>query len=249
MVVPETTILTCSYNTPDITLTMLKSFVSVHGDGPHKILISENSNNEDTSKLLDENGVKYIRNPGSAHSQSIDALFKACTTRFALMVDTDIIFTQSINKLADVIKQNNAAILGSIQYSRGGYLLHNRIDPCFCLIDLDLIKQNEIKFHDQKRIDESKSNDFYKNIPINYAIKNTIPYYDVGSTFYEDILKNKLMVVSAKQIDKYYKHYEGCSWRIGCGNKWLNDLGHKIWLEYQETIKKYENVCIKNKFI
>jgi hypothetical protein len=248
-VIDNTTVLTCSYNTPTITITMLKSFVSVHGIGPHNIIISENSTTWHTSELLDKNGIKHILNKGSPHSQSIDKLFELCTTKYALLVDTDIIFKQPINRLIEVIEQNGGTILGEICGSRGGYMLHDRINPWFCLINIENIKKNNIKFHDQKRIEDSKSELFYKNIPINYAVRNTSPYYDVGSTFYEDIINAKLKIINAKGLNNYFTHYEGSSWHRGCGNQWLDKHGQLVWEKYKEEIEKYKDVDIKNQFV
>jgi hypothetical protein len=245
----NTTILTCSYNTPIVIITMLKSFIYVHGIGPHNIIISENSTNDETAKLLDENGIKYIINKGSPHSQSIDKLFDLCTTKYVLLVDTDIIFKHSITKLVEVMEQNDGTILGEVCGSRGGYMLYDRINPWFCLINIENIKVKNIKFHDQKRIKESKSELFYGNIPINYTIRNTSPYYDVGATFYEDIIRSKLKVINAKGLNNYFTHYEGSSWHRGCGNKWLDEHGKMVWDKYQEEIEKYKNVNIKDQFI
>ncbi len=56
----DLTLITCSYNTPDITLTMLKSWMSVH-NRTQRLVVCDNSTNDETSRVLDENKIPYFK--------------------------------------------------------------------------------------------------------------------------------------------------------------------------------------------
>lgn len=246
---PDLTIITCSFNTPSHLSTMLKSFVNIHGDGPHNILICENSTNDETRKILDENGIGYLKTPGGTHSRSIDRLLLTCNTKYALLVDSDIVFVEKIDKLLTVMKANDATLMGEIQGDRGGYKLHPRVHPWFCLINVDHIKKNKIRFHDQKKINESNSNYFYEAVPINPFKNNYQPFYDVGATFYEEIRNKKLGILDAKGIQKYFRHFEGSSWHRQSGHDGFIAWGNKVYQEFVEVAKQYTSINIKGKFI
>jgi hypothetical protein len=245
----DLTLMSCSFNTPLHTITMLKSFIRVHGDGPFNLLLMENSTNNETSDILDANNIKYIKNPGGTHSLSIDELIFNCLTKYALLVDSDVVFTKPIDKLLEVMAINDITLLGEICGDRGGYKIHNRVHPWFCLINIDNIKSRGIKWHDQRRIDDSKSQYFFSAIPINPMRGNVIPFYDNGCTFFEDVAKVKLNIVNAKGITSYFKHYEGSSWHRQSGHDGFIKYGNGVYEQFLIDSKAHESVDIKNKFI
>jgi len=245
----ELTLITCSYNTPEHLITMLRSFVKIHGDGPFNIVIMENSTNGDTAKLLDGFNIEYIVNKGSTHSPAVDKALLYVRTRFALLVDSDVVFRQDVTKLIDVMKINNGALLGEICGDRGGYQLYKRVHPWFCLIDVDQIRAKHICFHDQKRIADTGSTAFYQNIPINPVKRNIVKFYDVGSTFYEDINKAGLKVIEAKGIQKYYEHFEGSSWHRQSDHKGFNELGRQMYEKFCAAKTDFDGVDTTGKFI
>lgn len=242
------TLLCCSYNQPTHLQRMLQSFVQLHGDEKFNILISENSPNEDIAIFLNENLIPYIRNHKGTHSKSIDPLLVECKTKYGLLVDSDVIFKHKIDKLLEVMATNTAAIMGEIQGDRGGYRLHPRIAPWFCLIDVEQIKSKKIKFHDQTRIEKTNSTYFYKAVPLNPFINNTTPFYDVGATFYEDINKCGMKILNAKGISKYFTHYEGASWRRASGHEGYITLGNNVYQQFLSDTAYLKDVVLKGKF-
>lgn len=192
----DLTLITCSYNTPEVTLTMLKSFFKYHG--PTKVLVCDNSTNDDTSKLLDSNNVKYFTNKGGVHIKSVDLLFEKIDTKYALLVDTDIIFLKDNSVLFEKFKEANISLLGEICGDRGGKKIHNRVHPWYCYIDVEQVKLNNISFYNPQK-------HFSKSDKI----------YDVGCTFFSDLRDKKLQIgdLNAHVASAYYKHYEGMSWR------------------------------------
>jgi len=190
------TIASCSYNTPDVTITMLKSFFKYHDST--NVLVCENSINNNTTKLLVENDIPYIQNTGGLHAPSVDLLIENCKTDFMLLVDTDIIFLKNHQDQFDIVQQMDLTLLGEICGDRGGKSLHNRVHPWHCFINVKNIKDNNIKFYDYDR----------------QVKRDGGKIYDVGASFFEDIRNAKLKIGNVKLQDTYYKHYEGMSWRV-----------------------------------
>ena len=247
----DLTLITCSYNTPDVIITMLKSFIDKHSNYTDKfnLLLMENSTDDKTEILLKNNNINYIKNENLSHHKAVNNALKICKTKYALLVDSDIIFEQSIHKLYSLFKKENITLMGDICGNRGGYLLKPRVHPWFCFINIENIKKYNIQFFDQKRIDETKSNDFYNNIPILTNYDNKTELYDVGSTFFEDIAKNNLKICGVNNITCFFKHYEGSSWHTKSNHVGFIELGSKIADMYKSEIEKYKNIDINNKFV
>lgn len=241
----DITLATCSYNTPDVTLTMLKSFFKFHDQT--SVLVCDNSTNDDTSKLLQDHRVNFIKNKNGLHAPSVDILIDNCKTKYMLLVDTDIIFLKAHKDIFKQFKLMDLTLMGEICGDRGGKRLHNRVHPWHCFIDIEKIKNKNIKFFD---IDRHQNN-------------KTDKIYDVGATFFEDIKKNNLKIGNVNLQDVYFKHYEGMSWRVlKYGNKDGNiDLdpsathnnsellkyGKHIENLYKPEIEKFKNIQLKIK--
>jgi len=242
------TIISCSYNTPVITKVMLKSFIKVHGNGPFNFLISENSTNNETKDMLFNNNVPYIENKGATHVEGVQALLDKCRTKYALLVDTDIVFKENISSLLQSIDDNEITLAGTVCGSRGGFNLHARVHPWFCIINVHDINKYKIKFNDMIRVKESNSEGFYNNIPINKVPQgNTEPMYDVGATFYEDILKHNLKIANLLNLNVWFKHYEGSSWQRVSGHSGFEHLGNQVWQSFQKEIEYHKDIKIKDK--
>ena len=226
----DLTIISCSYNTPQVTEVMLKSFVKVHGNGPFHFLISENFTDRKTRDYLNKNKVPYFPRTGATHVEGVELLLEACTTKYALLVDTDIVFKEDVGLLLDMMKLHDLTMFGEVCGLRGGYNLHERIHPWFCMVNVDNIKKHNIKFNDPERVKKFNSEGFYNNIPINKVQQgNIIPMYDVGATFYEDIRKVNFKVAHIVNLNTWYTHYEGFSWQRVLGHGGFEQLGNQVW--------------------
>jgi len=193
------TLIACSYNTPILTLTMLKSFAKLHGSGPFKLLLYDNSTNEETATLLTEQKIPFIRNPGGLHGPTVTKALRECKTPYALLVDTDIIFKQNMEHILSGFTQHlNIAAVGKASGPRGGKNIAIRLDPWFCLFNTKLINDNKIMYYRQ----------------IVSTDKSPWVIYDIGSSFVLDIKEANLKIVSINDIDKFFTHYEGGSWRL-----------------------------------
>jgi hypothetical protein len=135
-------------------------------------------------------------------------------------------------------------LAGEICGDRGGKKLHKRVHPWHCFINVKHIKDNNIKFHDPKRL----------------SSKHTSIIYDVGASFFEDIKNAKLKIGDMSLQDSYYKHYEGMSWRtlkFGAtegnidtdqnathNNQSLYEYGKLIEEMYKIEIETYKNISL-----
>lgn len=239
----DLTLITCSYNTPEVTITMLKSFFSYHP--PTRVIVCDNSTNDNTAILLDEHCVPYFSNPGGLHIKSVDLLFKEVKTRYALLVDTDIIFLKDNSYIFNLFSEewkNKIGLLGEICGDRGGKKIHNRVHPWYCLIDLEQIKSKNINFFNpEKHFSDSEK------------------IYDVGCTFFSDVKDHRIGIgdLSFNVAVNYYKHYEGMSWRTkrfgslegdidfdsGAthNNRSLYNYGLMVEKNYRQEIEKYKH--------
>lgn len=243
------TLITCSYNTPDVTLTMLKSWISIHNK-TQRLIVCDNSTNDDTKKLLDEHHIPYVSRPGMSHGDGVNEALKLCKTKYALLVDTDIIFLKDHSKIFNQFKDLKLAIMGKVEGDRGGKSIYKRVNPWHCFIDVDQIRENNITFFDQKRMQESF---------------NTSKIYDIGSTFLQDIKKCKLKIGDIDLSNTYYIHLEGMSWYknkfdetqpdtgIDFGGT-HNNIGYvnvykQKYLNFKNVEQQYKDIKISNKFI
>lgn len=244
----DLTLVTCSYNTPEVTMSMLRSFYQHHKNLVTKInlILMENSTNDYTVKCLEENNIPYIRNEGGTHSVSVDAALKKVKTRYALLTDTDVIYHKSINTIFNVFKTGKYASMGRLGESRGGYRLMPRIYPWFQFMDMEQINSKGISFHDQKRIEMTNSTEFFQNIPVKQNGDGI--YYDVGSTFLQDLLSNGLTVASANYEGNIFTHYEGMSWQKNVTGTAYVKLGEYVEKRFLDDCKIYRHVNIKNRY-
>lgn len=213
------TIGTCSYNTPVITETMLKSLVDVSGRhfiDQNKLLIVDNSTDGRTASNLNRYNIPYIKNPGGRHEEGAQILLDNCSTRYLLLVDTDVLFLKNPSGVLDLIQNNN--LLGKVTGSRGGKILKDRVDPWFCLIDIDFVKKHNIPFSAEGR--EEWNQDAME--------------YDVGTSFYEDIVNAGGSIKDIDLEKEYFEHIEGMSWQYRAGSPVLRDR-HKHMLNYYLT--------------
>jgi hypothetical protein len=218
---------------------MLQSFVKVAGKGPHKILISENSTDDRTADLLTEHRIPFIRKPGATHAPALSEILQKCTTKYALVVDSDILFFKSPDYFRKILERDGYGIMGEVSGDRGGYKLYPRIHPWYMMVNVEILNKYEIKFYDETRVVNTHSEGFFQNVPLQ-ANDGTSRYYDVASTFYEDIIAARIPVYNYKADPDYFKHFEGMSWYSTTTNENFllkNDINAMHWDELSIELK------------
>jgi len=186
----DLTIVTCNYNTPDLIINLKRS-IEKHCPVLPKILIIDTGEHP----MMDFQNVKMLN---TSHGNAVNAAFDLVKTKYVLLVDSDVLFLKDIKKPYEKFKEGGFVLMGEVVGDRGGKSLYPRVNPWFCFIDLEQLKEHDINFYDHHRTKEIKSERIY----------------DIGSTMFEDVIKADLTVANAKMENKYFKHYEGMSWRV-----------------------------------
>lgn len=242
--IKDFTLITCSFNTPRITETMLKSFAVYHRERiGQKVIIMENSTNDETVAMLHGNRIGYIRTVGGSHPSTLERALLGCDTRYALVVDTDIVFQGSINEELERFAREDITLSGLVCGSRGGWELMDRIHPWFMLVNIENVNKHNIKFCNFDKLRATDSEWFY--IPEHACVRNNIDYpgkrYDVGATFYEDINEAGLKTENRTELERLFVHYEGSSWQRTCQtNDAIRQNGNETWERYQLEIEKFK---------
>jgi hypothetical protein len=206
----DLTIVTCNHYTPYLVENLVKSIKKTFNSKPNILIVNTgdrwvkyNGNQKETLPIAPNDMIEGCRHIYYGHTTHGDAVNKILEgpwvdTRYILLVDSDVLFLQDISKPFEKFKESGATLMGDVMGDRGGKSLHPRVAPWFCFMDLRIIREKKIRFYDHYRSKVLKSDKIY----------------DIGSTMYEEVLANGLTIVDAKMEGKYFKHYEGMSWRI-----------------------------------
>lgn len=168
-------------------------------------------------------------NWGSAkHIMSVQKLWELLPDGFILM-ESDILLTKNINFLWD----ENFAACGKAQWFRGRTKEKDRLLPFLCYMNVPKLTANGARYFDPERCWSLQPG----------GLANPNNWYDTGASLLEDIIKTKPALVARlyRDLDHYYVHYTGGSWR-------QNDVeNQKAWLEANKplwTIPDNKNVKI-----
>ena len=186
----DLTIVTCNCDTPDLIINLKRS-IEKHCSVLPKILVMDTGE----SSMMAIQNIKMLN---TSHGNAVNAAFDLVKTRYMLLVDSDVLFLKDIKQPYEKFKEGGFVLMGEVVGDRGGKSLYPRVNPWFCFIDLEQLKEHNINFYDHHRTKEIKSERIY----------------DIGSTMFEDVIKAELTVANAKMENKYFKHYEGMSWRV-----------------------------------
>lgn len=193
----DLTLIVCSYNTPEILITALKSFVYHHTPFNGRLLLMENSSNNDTQNILDKHSIPYVNTPNSSHAEGVNTAIKLCKTDYALLIDSDVFFIKNIESIFQQFKDKQLTIAGKVTGDRGNKKIYNRIDPWFCFLNIKHMKDNGLEFCNIQKTKESFKQD---------------KIYDIGSTLFEDIRNKQLKIGNVNLENNYFIHLEGMSW-------------------------------------
>lgn len=244
----ELTVLTANYNTPDLTVNMLKSLKEVSSELP-KVVVMNTSKSHQPNEL-DENEVPYYNFRHGIHGEAVNLGLRKVNTRYVLLVDTDIIFLKDWKPAFERFKAGNFTLMGKVVGNVAGKDLYERVEPWYCFIDVHHLKHMRTKFFDTDRTKLSK--EIGKKI------------YDVGSTMFEDVTKAGGTVADVDLEGKYFRHYGGMSWRTQKYNpsvgdtdidfggthphKILYEIGTRVRQEYDRDVVRLADVNIKGAF-
>lgn len=200
--ISDLTLLTCNYNTSDMTIKMLESFF-MFTQAPIPTVIVDNSDKEDLSIVCHKlftviNNRNYkitgdYKQCSKNHAAAIDyALKNTINTKYCLLCDSDVIFKPDINKFIEF--RHDYDIVGSINHE---FIEPARLLPYCCIIDVEKFKSENRNYFDNARCIEP-------NIVLGKGHVNYIKY-DTGASFYEDI-KDSWKIKNFNDISNYYVH-------------------------------------------
>lgn len=191
----DITLLTATFNRHDFTVSMLQSFYSTFKTIPHTIILDNSTeipfpdipNNYIT--VVDNTNFKHTpdyHQPSKNHCASLDWILRTgIKTKFCLLCDNDILFKpSSLNLLNDF---HNFNAVGEIGYDR---VPPARLYPYFCILDIDFILTNGIRYFDETRC------------MINNATMDT------GCSFYQD-MKTHGANIKKIRLSDYVIHLKG----------------------------------------
>ena len=193
----DLTLLTCNYNTPQILHNLLRSVVLTSEILPKLVIM--NTSPKDGDQLLIRDDIEYHNLRGSPHGEAVNVGLTKVSTRYVLLVDTDVIFLRDFKTAFEKFKESKTQLMGTVVGDVQNKSLYSRVCPWFCFIDNSFLNAHKIKFYDDYRSKKSK-------------IENS-RVYDMGSTMFEDIQLNNGLIADANMEGKYFKHYGGMSWR------------------------------------
>jgi len=230
------------YNTPELTEAGIMSLWK-HGGDKYEVTVMDNSTRRPFTKKM--KGVKVLDNTkgqiidfekelakypdkcwelahlsdyGSAkHIMSVQKLWEILPDGFILM-ESDLLIRHDISFLWD----ERYAACGKAQWFKGRRPEKDRILPYLCYLNVPKLVKNGARYFDPTRC---------------WALspggeKNPNNYYDTGSTVFEDIIKTKPALVARlyPNLDRYWAHYDGGSWR-------QNDVeNQKAWIEQHRDL-------------
>jgi len=106
---------------------------------------------------------------------------------------------------------------------RGGKKLFPRLNPWFCFLNIEVLKQYNFEFGDDTLP------------PVDGRI------YDVGCKLYESVKDKGLKILDTERdMDSFFYHYEGMSWRKDDPD--YREWGLKVEAEYKKEIEAHRNV-------
>jgi hypothetical protein len=236
-------ILTCNYNTPEITKNMLRSLNRNSGFKLDRVYIMDTSPESKglSTQFLVDDGIVIEDLPNFSHGNAVNYGLNLIQNDHVLLIDSDVLFYKEIAPIYEKFKEGDFTLLGNVSGNRGGKYLYPRVDPWFCFINNKHLKKHGILFFDENRTKNSRNRGII---------------YDIGSTMFEDVINADLKVANFNAENKYFKHYEGMSWRLqkynpnnidtdidfgGTHNNInLYNYGKIIKDQYNKDIKKYE---------
>jgi hypothetical protein len=204
-------ILTCNYNTPEVTANMIRSLNKAGSFPLNRYYVMDTSPVSGKLHHMLPTDIVIKDLPNYPHGRAVNYALEFIENEHILLIDSDVIFYKGIGPIYEKFKEGDFTLLGNVSGDRGGKSLYPRVDPWFCFINRRHLIDNNIKFFDEERTFKSR---------------NTDRIYDVGSTMFEDVINADLKIANFNGENNYFKHYEGMSWRVQKYNP--NDIDTNI---------------------
>jgi len=220
---------------------LLKSYVRHHYSGePLKLILVDNGSVDGSKEWMIDNNIPFIDlKVNIGHENAINGIFESISTKYVLLVDTDVQFK---NFVWDYVSFFDDKIVSAGEIIDKNFInemkIKDRISPWFTLFDY-------------KRIRKAGINTFRTNNDWTY---------DVGSEFYENLLKAGFANFNIERLPgdqdgdlismKYekFRHWGKVSWDLIEHLDRVTEIVNRRKAILEE-LKTYSDVDLKNKFI
>lgn len=196
-IIDDITILSANFNTPDLTLHMIKSaFLQIGRTIP--VCIIDNStiwpmpiSSNTLITVIDNTNFKHTPNYGQCsanHCSSIEYAMNTIQTQYILLCDTDVLFKPMIKNILNV-PNGSYDVCGEVGWDKHP---GDRLFPYCCIIDNHKKRANGISYFDSNRIMVN-----CLGIPYNkdHPPKDNVQaYFDTGASFLQDIQFHNWMI-------------------------------------------------------
>lgn len=237
----DLTLVSVNWNNQQCLELMLKSYAAHHfSKNGLKLLLADNGSDDGSQDWLIANEIPFLKFPDNmGHEQMLNVLYPAISTQYVLIVDTDIIFKENVWPMVNSLYKDKVAtgdlILGDNLHSP----VKPRLGAWFILADIKECRKHGITY-----------------------FRNTGDWsYDVGSHFYENIIKAGLDVIPIQRepgnIDRdvigmryeSFDHLLRMSWDTVKKHPDRKDEVQMRMLYVKEKLQKLQNIDLKGRFI
>ena len=151
------------------------------------------------------------RNYASAkHAKTLQYIIDTADTNYLLILDSDVIFTDSFERLYTIFQRSNSVMCGFIRKPNG---YADRIAPWCTFLNLNLIKRLGLRYYDQSRI-----------LYVNGNRRD-----DTGASILADCRKRQYPIIELPRDNMFYFHYKGGSYsNPNLVNQWIKKYS-KFW--------------------
>ena len=228
----ELTIISCNFNTPEEMELMRLSLMekSEKARGARFMLVENSSDEGKSAERWKELGWDFLdnRSRDTRHAYSLNRAMQLATTRYALVLDSDVEFFADPWPIIDRWAKDGVTLGGCVMSDvpQDGETIHlkPRVKPWFCFVDIDFLRSHGLPFHDASR-EVRGSGIIYGHCPIidtkelrplGNAKDN--PWYDVGATLYEDVARLGGKIADEDHEGTIFRHFGAMSY-LGQGGK------------------------------
>lgn len=161
------TLLSVNWNARPAMELMLKSFVTHHGQV--RLMLADNGSTDDSKQWLYDQGIPFLDFPTNiGHEQMLNVLYPAITTKYVLLVDTDVIFNDSVFGYFDQLVGPIVAAGDLINGDQLNSPIKPRLGAWFIAFDIERMRSVGVtKFRTKQAWDYDVASEFYENIWMN----------------------------------------------------------------------------------
>lgn len=237
----EVTLLTVNWQTRNCLELMLKSYVLHHYTGEKlKILLWDNNSQDDSKDFLRSNGIPFFQSETNlGHENALNVMFSAITTKYVLLVDTDILFNGNVYHYFDKLTGN---VVAAGDLIRGDKLHETQIKPRLgawaIFFDIERLKEIGMKtFRTKSDCALDVCGELYEHIWMNNLDVHIIPRLP-GNIDVD--------LEGMKYLD--FSHFGKLSWDLTKHSDRTDEVNRRrAYVDLR--LNEFKDVDLKNKFI